>query len=471
MSEAKPSAVGLHVFAGGFSVGVRAAGFEVAGHLESTPYGVSTAQANLDVPVFWPEARWPLEALAGEVDLLHANPPCAPFSMMGATHDAGPGSEAWRLDPRTGCWWDVLRVAAAVRPRAVLLESVAQAYGTGRPLVDEFTRLALGAGYHVTHLFVDARRHRLPQARRRFLLCFTAAAPLALAPLPEGPTPTVGEVLASVLEPGHYSAPSQFIELARRTRPGGALYRTYDEIHGDSPPKGPTGKRAGRPSFQDKRLDPESRDGFVVAGDKLWHPSGERRLGVEELKALCGFPRDFKLTGPPGGHASLLARGLMPPVAQWVAACVAATLRTRSGGPPSVRLVDASKQGLPISSDLTAEYVAGGGRSRRDPKIKPPERGLERPRPTRAVSTTPRAAASGTSSLPPLEAGSGPPAPGEGSGRYMQRLLLAGLSGDECVTEVHRYFSGRRTKRSDAYYNWNALRAARRPDLPPWRPS
>ena len=59
MSDAtrKPTAVGMHIFAGGFSVGVQQAGFEVACHLETSAYGVQTARDNLKIPVFWPATR------------------------------------------------------------------------------------------------------------------------------------------------------------------------------------------------------------------------------------------------------------------------------------------------------------------------------------------------------------------------------------------------------------------------------
>jgi hypothetical protein len=69
-----------------------------------------------------------------------------------------------------------------------------------------------------------------------------------------------------------------------------------------------------------------------------------------------------------------------------------------------------------------------------------------------------------------LLADESPPRPGEGSGKYMQRMLLAGVSGDECVARVHKYYAGRATKRGDAYYNYCKLKTSGKyPDLPSWR--
>lgn len=469
-----PVAVGVHIFAGGFSLGMRSAGLEVACHLESGPYGVREAELNLQVPCFVGREAWPVADLAGEVDVLFGNPPCAVFSNMGVTHDAGPGSQAWRGDPRTSCWWDVLRLAEAIYPSFWCLESVGQAYGTGRPLVDEFTRRALAGGWSVTHLLVDARWHGVSQVRRRFLLCAHRAPRLVVEPVAFVEAPPCGEVLARVPEPGPYSAPPDLVPLARMTLPRGSVSETYDAVYGDSPPRSAAGKRRGRPSFQDRRLDP-ARLSLVVAGDKLWHPSGERRLGTEEYKALCGFPPWFRLPGPPSGHASLLARGLMPPVAEWVGRTAARTLAAGLGtGAPEVRLVDlTSPPGRSV--DLTGEYASGGARSRPDPTLAPPA--LEtRPagKGRAAARSRPAVSSAGVPERQPgrLEPSEAPPSPGEGSGRYMQRLLLAGVAGDECVARVHRYFEGRTTRRGDAYYNYRKLQASGLyPELPPWRPS
>lgn len=467
----RPTAVGMHIFAGGFTVGVREAGFEVACHLEVSPYGVSTAESNLGLPVFWPKERWPMDALEeAEVDFLYANPPCAVFSNMGVTHDAGPGSQAWRGDPRTSCWWDVLKAAERVQPRVWAIESVTQAYGTGRPLVDEFTRRSVAGGWSVTHLFVDSRWHGIPQGRRRFLFVAHRPGELDLEPTSFAPPPTVGEVLSRVPEPGPYSAPPGLLKYAAATPPGGSVSETYDEAHAavpGGPPRNALGKRAGRPSFQDRRLDPGGIS-FVVAGDKLWHPSGERRLGTEELKAICGFPAWFNPQGPQNGHASLLARGLMPPVAAWVGRTAARTLlRPDDLASRRVRVADLRKPGIP-AADITAEYGAGGPRARPDPGLEPPEQPAASPK--RPGSRPQRQQPAPAQRPGPLLAGEAPPSPGEGSGRYMQRLLLAGVPGDECVRRVHQHFAGRTTKRGDAYYNYRKLaESGLYPELPPWR--
>src|SRR5262249_3822119 len=74
-------------------------------------------------------------------------------------------------DHRRELWRAFLDVAIAVRPRTVLMENVPDmAFGDDfavvRAMVDELER----AGYHTEFKLVDARRHGVPQHRKRLIL-------------------------------------------------------------------------------------------------------------------------------------------------------------------------------------------------------------------------------------------------------------------------------------------------------------
>src|SRR5260370_23897113 len=76
------TALGVYIFGGGFTVGVKRAGFRVLGHLEDGPFGVSTAKRNhpeLSGHIHTDPASWPLDQF-GMVDFVYGNPPCAPWS-------------------------------------------------------------------------------------------------------------------------------------------------------------------------------------------------------------------------------------------------------------------------------------------------------------------------------------------------------------------------------------------------------
>ena len=72
----KPTALGVHVYAGGFSLGIRKGGFDVVAHLESGDYGLATMRRNQRrVPVHIDPRTWPVAELAGGIDLVYGNPP------------------------------------------------------------------------------------------------------------------------------------------------------------------------------------------------------------------------------------------------------------------------------------------------------------------------------------------------------------------------------------------------------------
>jgi DNA (cytosine-5)-methyltransferase 1 len=470
MSEERLTAVGAYVYAGGFSLGVERAGFDVLCHLEGdNAYGVDSARLNWpDRPIHHGPDRWPFDELGRiNVDLAFANPPCAIYSSMGIATTRG--QDAWREDPRLAHWWDSFRVLERVRPRAWCLESVTNAYTKGREVIDEMTKRALLGGYSVTHLLLDARWCGIPQSRRRFFIVAHRPARLIGYQHNWAPPPTVGEVLAEVPEPGSYRpASARHLDLVRETAPGERLASTWDRLN-PNPATNDRGQRVGRPSFLERRLDPSEVMGAFV-GDKYYHPNVDRLIGINEAKALCGYPPDFQLAGNPSGWASLLARAVMPPVGYWLANALRSTLAQpdASWNERCVTLVDVREPDRP-PRDLTGQYLDDAGRVRlrartdgtvsyslnavpRPPRVTPTPRSPVVTPPSRSVHETPRRA-----TFDPADPAYRPE-PGEGSGRLVQRLWrTTDLSPDELVAVVHANWAGRTTRRGDVYYNYKKL--------------
>lgn len=352
----KLTALGVHVFAGGFTCGVKRSGFGVLGHLEDAGYGVSTARLNWpDLDVRVGEENWRAGEFTGRVDFLYSNPPCAIFSTTGIAVTRGPG--AWREDPRLGCWHRAFGVFEVVRPKIFALESVCQAYTKGREVIDEFTGRAVDLGYSVRHVLTDAKWAGVPQSRRRFFfVAHLPGVPLRLAFNFDEP-PTVGEVLAGVGDPGfvdEHDTGANFKQWIRHTRPGGKLRETFDRLK-KSPEKNTRGHVVGRPGFNWLRLSAHRQMGALV--EIPAHPIKNRFLGIEEVKALCGYPESFKLTGRPKQWVSLLARAVLPPVGEWLAgACKTAVRGEVRQGRRVVTLVDLRKPGVE-PTDLTGEYL------------------------------------------------------------------------------------------------------------------
>lgn len=337
-------AVGAYVYAGGFTVGVRRAGFTVRDHLEDRPaYGKEVIELNLpDVMVHEGHDAWPTDL--GEVDLLYGNPPCAAWSANNCkSHQA----DSWRSDPRVDCTRRHFSLLEVHRPKVWVWESVCQTPAKGRELVEELTSRAVELGYSVTQLYHDAARLGTPQTRRRW---FMVAHRVELS-FPESsllPEITALEALSRVRPvgpPAYDSGKNQRFVPRLPEVPPGARLRTWQEEN--MVPEGgwkvkENGHLAGRVGFGHVRLRPD-RPATATVGYSMIHPVEHRFLSVNEVATLAGFPDGYQFPGSATGAKQLdyIARGVCPPVAEWLARRVREALRHEVPvAVPSVTTVD-----------------------------------------------------------------------------------------------------------------------------------
>lgn len=333
----RPTAFGVHIFAGGFTCGVKQAGFNVLAHFEDTDYGVATAKAN------WPDLRicvgkenWSLSEMV-DVDFMYSNPPCSIFSLVGITRTKG--REAWRSDPRLDCWYRAFESMFELEPKVFALESVCQAYTKGRPVVDEFTIKCFNMGYSIAHVFEDAVWTGIPQHRKRFF--FIAYKPqlnmLKYLKFDYGNMTTVGDALRLIKDSGPHGNDANGMTVVSKARPGDKLCDVFNEMNGldGSFTKGKRVK--GRVGFTRFRLDMDSQMGGFI-GNFYMHPTEPRFLGINEMKAVCGYPQEFIMAdikfdsdsannrGAADRYAQHLCRAVMPPVGKWLAEAVKSAL-------------------------------------------------------------------------------------------------------------------------------------------------
>lgn len=341
-------AVGCYVFAGGFTVGVRAAGFDVACHLEGRPaYGREIVALNLpDVTIYEGVEAWPIDDLADgpEIDLLYGNPPCAAWSGNNPNaHVEG----SWKSDLRVSCTREHFGLLEALRPKVWMWESVTAAATRGRDLVDELSSRALELGYSVTEVFHDAKDLGTPQTRKRWFM----VAHRIEVDFPESallPEVSAVEALSRVrpVGPPAYDSGSNssFDEHLPMVKPGQRL-RDYQERH--LVPRGgwevkPNGHFKGRVGFGHVRLK-DSGPATATVGYSMVHPTEHRFLSVNEVQALAGFPQSYRFPGAARGadQLDLIARGVCPPVGEWFARRVAeAVARDAAVEEPKVSVVD-----------------------------------------------------------------------------------------------------------------------------------
>lgn len=342
----KLKAIGSNIFAGGFTVGV-AKHFDVVAHLEHDDYGVEVAKKNFpDLQVFIGTDQWPESLPPGKsLDFLFSNPPCAIWSLA-ANRD---GRIDWRKDPRLQRIRDIHALLNRYQPKVWCWESVCQAFERGRPFVEHLVAAAATLGYSASYVLIDAMYLRAPQTRKRFFLVLHRIAIdwERARPDYEAKPITVGDALKGV-KPNRFTSRiadtevgKQMRKLIAATPPGGRIGRTFEDWAAAgklTAAKNAKGKIAGKPSFLAYRIDPSAVAG-VIFGDKTFHHKEPRHLALNELGAIHGFPPDYDWVGE--HHRLDVQRGVLPPVAEWLARNVAAACqKPKPIGKPTRTLVD-----------------------------------------------------------------------------------------------------------------------------------
>lgn len=125
-------AVDCQGFAGGFTLGVVQAGWDLAGKRELPGgFGVPSCEGNRHLlPGDWKTevCGW-TEWTPLDVEMVFGNPPCSGFSVMSDTKFRGQDSKI------NSCMWALAEYAGRCDPEIVIFESVQQAFTGGRELM------------------------------------------------------------------------------------------------------------------------------------------------------------------------------------------------------------------------------------------------------------------------------------------------------------------------------------------------
>ena len=175
-----PIAIDLFSGAGGLSLGLEDAGFNVILAADHDEAAVQTHLAMfpglcLDLDLAEPDRVDDLVGLLDgiDVDLIAGGPPCQPFSRAGRSKIRDLVDRGIRepIDPRRELWRSFLAVVERVRPRAVLMENVPDmALGDDMRTVRYMADRLEAAGYETDMRIIEAWRHGVPQHRQRLIL-------------------------------------------------------------------------------------------------------------------------------------------------------------------------------------------------------------------------------------------------------------------------------------------------------------
>jgi DNA (cytosine-5)-methyltransferase 1 len=195
----RPVAVDLFCGAGGLSLGLERAGFNVALGLDSNKHVVETYRANHKGVMLHADVRdvngadLVVEAGVSQVDLLAGGPSCQGFSTHGK-----------RLadDDRNFLYQEFMRLVADVRPATVLMENVkglliARKGAYREEVIESFRAL----GYQVVGQVLLAADYGIPQLRERVFFLATRLGDNLTLPIPSHGSPNTLPVQNGQLRP------------------------------------------------------------------------------------------------------------------------------------------------------------------------------------------------------------------------------------------------------------------------------
>lgn len=388
----RPVAADIFCGAGGLSLGLQAAGFDVVVGVDHDPVALETHASlfpglalDRDLSDEAAVAEITDLLLACDVALIAGGPPCQPFSRAGSSKIRSLIEVGARQahDARRDLWEAWLEIVLAVQPASVLLENVPEmAIGDDMEIIRTLVAELEAAGYGVHTRILKAVEHGIPQFRQRLFLVAMADGGGFTWPTAITHPVTVGDAIGDLppVEGGWRPSggadgylpykltknPHPFAKRARTGMRGALAGRVYDHItrpvrdddraifdQMDSTTRysdladGPS-KRYRDDIFDDKykrlALDEASRSITAhIAKDGYWyiHPTQLRTLTVREAARIQTFPDRIRFAGPPSAAFRQIGNAVPPLLAEAVGRRILKARRKPSSS-PSVSTADVS---------------------------------------------------------------------------------------------------------------------------------
>jgi len=214
MKKRCPTFIDLFAGAGGLSIGLEKAGFQLVAATDWDHYSCETLRTNHPSVVIKEGdinninlGKFSAELGQVEIDLIAGGPPCQGFSQLGKRQ---------KDDPRNQLWRQYMRVVAHFRPKVFLMENVPQLLASDEYI--EIKKIANELGYTVRERVLHAVDYGAPQKRKRAIIIGSRIG------TPEHPEPTH-------CDPRKLSLLNQSLK----------TWRTVRDAIGDLPPK-PSGE-------------------------------------------------------------------------------------------------------------------------------------------------------------------------------------------------------------------------------------
>lgn len=192
-SGKKPRVLDLFAGCGGFSLGFRSAGFEIAGGVEKNDYAATTHAQNFfrgegkkvinhhatgrDIRETEPGDVLTTVAgkssVASKIDVIVGGPPCQSYARVGRAklREVDKHPEAFLEDNRGNLYLRYLHYVRALEPLAVVLENVPDSlnYG-GHNVAEEIAEVLSDREYRCAYTLLNSAFYQVPQMRERMFL-------------------------------------------------------------------------------------------------------------------------------------------------------------------------------------------------------------------------------------------------------------------------------------------------------------
>jgi DNA (cytosine-5)-methyltransferase 1 len=328
------TAIDLFCGAGGMSLGLKRAGFDIIVALDSWEPAVRTYEQNFHQPVLMKDIRKLstkmlrdfIKTNSGSVDLIVGAPPC---------HGFIPKSTNIKTEDNIGLLFQFAHCVRSLLPRMFLIE-----IGPGLIVKkdgapsDLFISKLAEAGYTVEWREINAAEYGVPQIRKR-IFCYgwsKRLLPDFLFPAPDH-TPdkfcTVHDAIGDLPSPPDDYKPLPSDPLHRRIKlseinlerlrhipPGGSFEHVPKRLRPERYNRYGTHNVMHRDVYG--RLDPSKPAGVIVAGfdsftrGKFAHPFEDRNITLREGARLQTFPDDFIFIGNQKEVATMIGHATPP---------------------------------------------------------------------------------------------------------------------------------------------------------------
>ena len=326
---ARYKAVDLFCGAGGLTLGLKQAGFEVIAGVEINDVAVETYSLNhknhkiydADIKTLSPKRMMAdLGIEKGELDLLAGCPPCQGFS----THRTRNKSTSMP-DERNSLIFEFVRYVRAFLPKTIMMENV-PGLAKDKSMEKVISQLInLGYVFNENTVVVrDAAQYGVPQRRRRMIMLASRFGEIT-PPKPAKVVRTVRDAIGNLVTPESSKDPlhNMVAERSRRVqkiialvpKDGGSRADIPREYWLDCHKKRPGSYRDvyGR-MFWDKPSPTITGGCHQPSKGRFIHPEQNREITLREAALLQTFPKSYKFSLAKGKDSvALMIGNALPP--------------------------------------------------------------------------------------------------------------------------------------------------------------